>query len=127
MTVRMFLLNACSKTKRLKRSIARLLLPTRYLSEIAERERERERERIQDTRSNWWPSRHDTPTYHSVKRTLIDPGNISSSRMQAYGCRACAGVFGSGEVNLTLTSPLSDPTRITIRINRAPEGTLDSM
>ena len=30
-SVRMFLLNACSKTKRLKRSIARLLLPTRYL------------------------------------------------------------------------------------------------
>ena len=31
MTARMFLLNACSKTKRLKRSIVRLLLPTRYL------------------------------------------------------------------------------------------------
>ena len=65
--------------------------------------------------------------HHSAKRALIDPGDLSPSRMQAYGCRACAGVFGSGEVNPTRTSPLSDPTRITICINRAPEGTLGSM
>ena len=87
-------------------------------------DREREREE-QDTRSNWRPSRHDTPNYHSAKRALIDPGDSSPSRMQAYGCRACAGVFGSGGGHPTLTSPLGNPAGVTIRIGRATEGALN--
>ena len=89
---------------------------------VADREREREE---QDTRSNWRPSRHDTPNYHSAKRALIDPGDSSPSRLQAYGCRACAGVFGSGGGHPTLTSPLGNPAGVTVRIGRATEGALN--
>ena len=56
-------------------------------------ERERERRTGHTVQLAAVTARHTNN--HSAKRALIDPGDSSPSRMQAYGCRACAGVFGS--------------------------------
>ena len=56
------------------------------------REREREKTRTHGPTGG----RHGTArqtNHHSVKRTLIDPGDIDPSRVQAQGCRARAGVL----------------------------------
>ena len=68
----------------------------RYLRVCVPAAYERERERDKSAARTYWRlSRHSTPNYPSVKRTLLDLGDTGPSRAQDVG-RAHAGVSVHG-------------------------------